>query len=295
MTNIDEAIAQFTERIVVEIRKKYRISFDIATELVSAGLAANRKLIDKIKVSDSAKDVERTREFKETVKEVKTRVYFLLRKYHRDKEGEKKLIGKLEEKIRVKADITQINKIRNELLTMHSSTAERFEHYAAFYDELSKIISPPEQILDIACGLHPLSYPFEKYKPKRYVAIDRDVLCVAAIKAFSQTESTNCIQVIQSDINDIEWSSFTASVERFDIAFMLKLIPLLTRQDKKLLEKLALVPAKRILITGNEQALAKKRTISRREDNAIRRFIEFSGRRIISDFRIPGEFGYLVE
>ena len=295
MNNHDEVIVELTARITDEITKKYRISFDTASTMVYAALMSKRSLNEIISSAKTIEAVERTREFKNAYKEIKKQIYYMLRKYHREKEAEIKLIEEFEDKIQRKADINEIYKIRDALLTKHSSTAERFDYYSLFYYNLFKIISPPKNILDIACGLHPLSYPFDRHKPEIYVAIERNKACSIVIEIFAKMEIANCIKAVNVDLNDLEWKAPPISNKKFEFAFMLKLVPFITRFDKSLLQKLAETPAKQILITGNEQALAKKQTISRREDNTIKRFIKLSGRKIVADFHIPGEFGYLVE
>ena len=46
------------------------------------------------------------------------------------------------------------------VLNLHASTAERVPHLAQFYDKLFSVIGKPQIILDLACGLHPLAFPW---------------------------------------------------------------------------------------------------------------------------------------
>jgi 16S rRNA (guanine(1405)-N(7))-methyltransferase len=46
------------------------------------------------------------------------------------------------------------------VLTQHASTAERLPIMGNFYAQLFKVTGMPNTILDLACGLHPLAFPW---------------------------------------------------------------------------------------------------------------------------------------
>jgi len=59
------------------------------------------------------------------------------------------------------------------LLGVHASTRERLPVLQEFYDALFAAIGQPETILDLACGLNPLAFPWLKLPPwVRYWAYD---------------------------------------------------------------------------------------------------------------------------
>ena len=47
-----------------------------------------------------------------------------------------------------------------DVLNLHASTSERTHQLDTFYEELFKNTGKPETILDLACGLHPFSFPW---------------------------------------------------------------------------------------------------------------------------------------
>jgi 16S rRNA (guanine(1405)-N(7))-methyltransferase len=47
-----------------------------------------------------------------------------------------------------------------DVLRKHASTAERVPHQVDFYRKLFNTVGTPDSILDLACGLHPLAYPW---------------------------------------------------------------------------------------------------------------------------------------
>ena len=47
-----------------------------------------------------------------------------------------------------------------DVLAQHASTAERISHMTEFYQQLFKVTGMPNILLDLACGLHPFSFPW---------------------------------------------------------------------------------------------------------------------------------------
>ncbi|MEA3326654.1 MAG: hypothetical protein U9R53_05020, partial [Chloroflexota bacterium] len=47
-----------------------------------------------------------------------------------------------------------------DVLNLHASTAERITHRSDFYNKLFNLTGKPNTILDLACGLHPLAFPW---------------------------------------------------------------------------------------------------------------------------------------
>lgn len=57
-------------------------------------------------------------------------------------------------------DSPDIRQFCLEVLAEHASTAERIPIMAAFYQRIFDITGQPERLLDLACGLHPLAFPW---------------------------------------------------------------------------------------------------------------------------------------
>jgi len=209
----------------------------------------------------------------------------LKNKFTQDQNQEKQLSTQLKELLKTQASSEQINQAVTELLLTHVSTQERVEYYQAL------------AVIDIGCGLHPLSYPFNNTKkPISYVAIDKDNTAIEYLKTFSSHKQPEWLMPICADIAQLEWLSYlNAEAKAWDLAFMLKLIPVVHRQNKALLAKLAEVPARQILVTASTEAMTRKENIMRREDKVLREFIRVANKKIRGHFRIANEFGYLLE
>jgi len=57
------------------------------------------------------------------------------------------------------------------ILSLHISSNERLPYYNEIYEKIFEITGKPKSILDLGCGLNPLSLPFMKVKPK-YFALE---------------------------------------------------------------------------------------------------------------------------
>lgn len=62
--------------------------------------------------------------------------------------------------------------IHSKILQSHKSTQERFPSYSPFYISLFRITGKPKVILDLACGLNPLSFPWMDLKEVTYYAYE---------------------------------------------------------------------------------------------------------------------------
>jgi 16S rRNA (guanine(1405)-N(7))-methyltransferase len=288
------------ERLEAEVKsicKRYKIAPQTVRDILEQNFSKHPQLIQKILERHNYEDVTRFKAYKQVIKETKKQVYYSLRQYHQDKTQEKQRATQLTALLKTQASSEQINQAVTELLLTHVSTQERVEYYQAFYEQLFSLIEPPTTIIDIGCGLHPLSYSFNNTKkPMTYVAIDKDNTAIEYLKTFSSQVQPKWLRPICADIAQLDWLSYlNAEAKVWDLAFMLKLIPVVHRQNNALFAKLAEVPARQILVTASTEAMTRKENIMRREDKVLREFIQVANKKVIAHFRIANEFGYLLE
>jgi 16S rRNA (guanine(1405)-N(7))-methyltransferase len=60
----------------------------------------------------------------------------------------------------VSLDSSELRKFCQRVLAEHASTAERIPYMTEFYTRLFKAVGRPATILDLACGLNPLAFPW---------------------------------------------------------------------------------------------------------------------------------------
>jgi len=59
----------------------------------------------------------------------------------------------------------QLQEVCREALSGHASTRERLPVMTEFYEQLFQHIGKPQSLLDLACGLHPLAFPWMGLPP----------------------------------------------------------------------------------------------------------------------------------
>ena len=107
----------------------------------------------------------------------------------------------------------------------HASTAERVPHLATFYRSIWEITGTPATLLDLGCGLGPLSLPWMGLAADAtLVAVDVDGNALATVEAF--------LDLVGQPHGTLERDLCIAAVdEPADVALLLKLVTTLDRQD----------------------------------------------------------------
>jgi hypothetical protein len=261
------------ERILQEQAEKISRTYKISTEKAKKRLEDNLSKLPELqkimKETKRIKDVYRTRIFKDFIKKSRKEIYYDLRTYQKG----------------------------GSALESHVSTRERAPYLNQFLEQLDPFLSKASHIIDVGGGLFPLSVDFEKYKNiKTYVWLDKDENSYQKLLKFKKNNSLNNLYLYKHSLGKEPWQSYLPeTVNEFDLALFLKLVPVLARQEKGLLETLSEIPANRILVTGNKEAMVKKIDIEERERKVIEKFIKNSSKVIIKQIEIPNEFGYLIE
>jgi 16S rRNA (guanine(1405)-N(7))-methyltransferase len=175
------------------------------------------------------------------------------------------------------------------------------EQASTFHQAFADLVGCPSTILDIGCGLYPLSYLSQAgdQRPDLYVALDKDPEAVAAVAAFAPLALPTNVVAWVADLETLNWQDVSALLPaeqpRYDLALLFKLVPVVYRQNRSLLPTLARLPAERVLITASAESMTRRRNISRREDRVLREFIALTGRSVVGHLHVAGEFGYLLQ
>jgi 16S rRNA (guanine(1405)-N(7))-methyltransferase len=111
-------------------------------------------------------------------------------------------------------------------LACHASTRERVRVLGRFYADIFAITGTPSRVLDLACGLHPLSLPWMGLAPDaQYLAFDIDGRAIAFLTRYFALAAVSC-RAVHADI------LCTPPTEPADVAFLLKTLPSLEREEK---------------------------------------------------------------
>lgn len=122
------------------------------------------------------------------------------------------------------------------LLLLHKSTKERLPHYEALYEHIFKKIKGKVIVMDLACGLNPLSAVYFRDKIKKYFASDISSQDCEFIKKYFETvEIPN--DVFQMDLADKSNYPRLNKV-KCDVCFIFKALDGIERVERNITEDL---------------------------------------------------------
>lgn len=285
-----EVIASIVDKAV----KKYKIDAETAAGIVMETMEKHPKFIQLLEQELPLKEILKTRVYDEVSNKARRRIYYELRQYHKDIEARESLIAALS----TSSPGADYKDIITGLAQSHVSTKERLSSLDSFYQELFKYIAAPASIVDVGCGLHPLLFPFTgaENSVTHYVALDKDKTSISALEAFSKLLDKNILQPMNWNIKE-GWRAVQerTAIRRFDAAFLLKLVPVVYRIQRSLLDILVETPAQTWVITGSRTSMTKYVEIEKRERRIIKQFIQQSGKQIIGEFSTKDEFCIIVK
>ncbi len=287
--------------LAAEVRaicNRYRIDEDAAREILERHFARRPGLVREIAARHPAEDVTRLAAYKRAIKDARKQIYYHLRQYRRDAAQRKHLEQALQRlHPAAGADRAQAAPLIDALLQTHVSTRERASCYDAFYRQLFGLVAPPRSILDVGCGLHPLSYPFDAAatRPEVYLALDRAPDVIETVRLFAPHAQPARLVATCADLADVRWGDHLPDgLAAFDLAFLLKLVPVIHRTDRALLSRLAEAPARRLVVTASAEALTRKVNIRKREERVLKAFVALTGREVVGTLEVGNEFGYVL-
>lgn len=164
---------------------------------------------------------------KQVIKAVKGKLHQMHSAYVGREEHDKAL--ELISRIEADSSRAETREICGRLLQLHASTAERLDFYADFYRRLFALTGKPRSILDIACGFNPFSIPWmETGSETEYLAADINLRTIDLLNKFFRAASIRG-EAFLADA--MEFSRFR-NMQKVDVAFVFKLVPLLEKQEK---------------------------------------------------------------
>src|SRR3989344_2495066 len=149
------------EDIIIEIKKKKEFS-GLEDKFI------NKELDLLLKRNPNLKyflNQPRSEKYKRIIKAVRAE---LRRNYGLFRVGKENKRDKLVEEFKSRQNVEIVKKI----LSTHASTKERLDKYAGIYHQIFKKTGKPKAILDLGCGINPLSVIFIKSTKLTYYAYD---------------------------------------------------------------------------------------------------------------------------
>jgi len=209
------------QKIFFEIKKskKYKnLSNDVILNEINSFLKSNPNLFNSEKL--------KKKKLEKSIKTVKSKLHRIYSSYIL---GNKNKREKFLNQLKKNYDLKIINKI----LKTSVSTKERLMYYEKLYSEIFKITGKPKIIVDIGCGLNPISYPYIGIKDLFCYAYDIEKNDVNFVNKFFKISENFGIRGKAAilNINDLKNIS---KIPMSDVVFMFKLVDLLNKKNKNL-------------------------------------------------------------
>lgn len=137
-----------------------------------------------------------------------------------------RLSALMQEALREPSTPERVRRLSEQILPLHASTRERLPEMRAFYEAVFGALPEIQSIMDLGCGLHPFARPWMSVKTDcRYSAWDLLPETAAHIEAFFAWVG----YAGEAGVLDLAAAGPKESV---DLAFALKLLPVLEQQQK---------------------------------------------------------------
>jgi 16S rRNA (guanine(1405)-N(7))-methyltransferase len=121
---------------------------------------------------------------------------------------------------------TEIKKVCRSILMLHTSTQERIILLEKFYKSIFNVTGKPKSVIDVACGLNPLTIPWMSLEETaQYFSYDIDENTIDFINNYFKLIGLNSIALTRDVI-------VQPPVIEADMALLLKTIPCLEQQEK---------------------------------------------------------------
>jgi hypothetical protein len=250
------------------VERKIKIFLDFASHTKEKQL-----IVKKLNSSKSYKQFTKCKEHDFLVKSIRAE----LRKIYGVFQSRQKLSADLEVSI---------------LLAEHQSTRERISYYDEVYKKIfSKIGEKKHNILDLACGLNPISAIYIKKYVDHYFAVD---ISESSQKLVIDFFDRNCIKgnfLILDLTSNIE----VLSKIKTDVCFMFKALDSLERSKRGITAELFdIVNAKYFIVSFPKVTISGKNKIHVKKRKWFFDYLE-KEKWLYHFFEIPNESFYIIE
>jgi len=184
--------------------------------------------------------------------------------------------------------------IIRKILATNKSTKERLPIYSELYARIFDITGKPANIMDLGCGLNPVSFPFMAIYPKHYYCYDINESDTKFLNRFFKM--TKMFGVAETkDLSNIE--NVRKLPKDIDICFMFKLLDTLEKKGHKYSEdviKIVAEKSKFIVVSFATRTLGGKRMQFARRGWIERMLSRINMKIEKIDFPEAGEVFYII-
>ena len=254
-------------KLIDDVREKKElgpVERNIVRELLVKELQSNKKLVIFL-AEHELRTVDRASKYKELLKVVRAKLRKAYGMFQIEGERDKwEALEDLKKAIAKKHNLEVTEGLHRELLKTHLSSKERLGYYDDIYAQIWKITGKPRSIIDIGCGINPLSFPFMRLNKVDYYASEMNTQDVNFLNEYFDIMEEFGLygKAVQQDLRDIITNPYLFGVfPRSDVCFMFKLfdsVKVLGKPktiDEKLIEK---IPAKFVVASFSTQTIGAR-------------------------------------
>jgi 16S rRNA (guanine(1405)-N(7))-methyltransferase len=287
--NQDQVIAFLVKDIVAK-KELNNLDENLVSEKVRLFLAKpnNKNVLDKLgKVNYG--QFQRSKEHGELVKKVRAELREIYGVFIMD--GYKKRHSLLEE-LKKKPSLENLE-IHNQILALHKSSKERLPYYPVVYKKIFEITGIPKKIIDLACGLNPISYPY--IASASLGSKPECIACDLAEKDLEFIQEYFDIMKIKGSVKRIDLTKEKDYANMVaDVAFLFKTLDSLEAVEWNISEKVfANLKSKFIVVSFATKSIGGKKTIRKEKRSWFERLVDRQGHSV-KTFEIPGEIFYVI-
>ena len=180
----------------------------------------------------------------------------------------------------------------NKMLKLHKSTKERLPYYEEIYKKIFEITGKPKSILDLACGLNPLSYVYLNCKPK-YIATElAGDDCLFLEEYFKRLKIDG-----MSFAFDLLSKNSVSMLKKLkaDVCFMFKTLDSLETIERNISEKLIkAVNCKWLVVSFPTISIGGKKSIKQERRGWLEKMLERLKLKY-EKFSVPNEVFYVIK
>ncbi|MEO8972089.1 MAG: 16S rRNA methyltransferase [Ktedonobacteraceae bacterium] len=190
------------------------------------GSAKYRDVCTEVISNIGARELAKRRSLKEAIQATRNTLHQVSGAYLNSKEHYSRWLAELRMAVQAQ-DNSAVRDVCTRIMSSHASTRERLPNLDQFYAEILAQLPPIHSIVDIACGLNPLTLPWMSLaSDATYYAYDISESMMGFLSA--------CLPLlgVQGDAQarDVLQS---CPMQKVNVAFLLKAIPCLEQIDKR--------------------------------------------------------------
>jgi 16S rRNA (guanine(1405)-N(7))-methyltransferase len=174
----------------------------------------------------------------------------------------------------------------DKILALHRSTQERLDFYPNLYEKIFAVTGKPKSILDLGCGMNPLSLPYMELKDVKYIASELTSEDVDFLKRYFKKVGVEG-EAFEMDLTKAE------KMPSVDVCFMFKLLDTLETLKKDISRELVEnVKCKWLVVSFPTKTIGGRKQISKNRLGWFEKIIK--GRRF-EVIEIENELFYIIK